>query len=376
LKNTKKLKEKGYKVIISGGGTGGHVYPAIAIANELKQSGVEILFVGAKHKLEMIKVPQAGYKIIGLPVQGLQRRLTYKNIFVFINLIKSIFKSKKIIKNFKPDVVVGVGGYASLPILYIAFKKKIPTLLQEQNSYAGMANKFLSKKAKKICVAYHNMEKYFPKEKIVFTGNPIRKDLLDIQNKKQDAYKYFQLDQHKKTILVLGGSLGARTINESLPAMMKEIKERQDIQILWQTGKNYYDTISKNVKESNYTNLNIKAFIDKMDYAYEIADLVISRAGALTISEICFMEKPCILVPSPNVSEDHQTKNAKALVEKNAALMVKDSEAKEKLIPLTFSLIEDSKKLIDLQENIKPLSVKTASQDIAKEILKILEDES
>lgn len=369
------MKKGKYKIIISGGGTGGHVYPAIAIANELKKHNTEILFVGAEKKLEMKKVPQAGFKIIGLPIQGFQRRLTYKNIIGIFKLLKSIFKSRKILKNFEPNLVIGVGGYASAPILYMASNRKIPTLIQEQNSYPGITNKYLSKKAKKICVAFHNMDRYFPKEKIVFTGNPIRNDLLNLENKRYDAYKYFDLKESKKTLLILGGSLGARTINQSIITKLQEIKAKEEVQILWQTGKYYINQVSKLVNQADYSNIKFMAFIEKMDYAYAIADLIISRAGAGTISELCVVGKPCILVPSPNVVEDHQTKNVISLVEKNAAMMVKDSEAVENLLPLGFSLISDKEKLSALEENIKPLGMKNAAENIVKEVFKILENE-
>ncbi len=367
-----KVNKKNKNIIISGGGTGGHVFPAISIANAIKEiePGSNILFVGALGKIEMEKVPAAGYQIIGLPIAGLQRRITYKNIVFIFKLIRSLNRSKKIIKKFKPDVVVGVGGYASGPLLYMANRKNIPTLIQEQNSYAGITNKLLAKKAQKICVAYEGMEKYFPAEKIILTGNPIRQDLLDKMGSKSDAAEHFKMDKNKKTVLVIGGSLGARTINQSIMADIDKIGQN-DIQILWQTGKYYYEDAKVIVEKSGYTNINVLDFIVRMDYAYALADVIISRAGAGTISELCLVGKPVVLVPSPNVAEDHQTKNAMALVNNKAAFMVKDNNAKNQLVDLVLNLIHDNDKMHKLSENIKGMALHDSAKIIAEEVLKL-----
>ncbi len=361
------------KVIISGGGTGGHVFPAIAIANALKKehNDLDILFVGAEGKIEMEKVPAAGYPIKALPIRGLERKLTLKNISVLFKLIKSLFLSRKIINRFKPDIVVGVGGFASAPIAWVAGKKGIPVLLQEQNSYAGVTNKLLAKYAKKICVAYDNMEPYFPKEKIIKTGNPVRQTLFENEPDKTEAFKYFGLKPDIKTILVLGGSGGARSINEGVIAGLENIK-KSEIQILWQTGKFYYQKSNDALKKSGANNCKVYDFISRMDYAYAVADLVISRAGAATISELCLLKKASILVPSPNVAEDHQTKNAMALVEKDAAVLVKDLETKEKMINTALDLINNQEKIQQLSTNAAKLGIKNADKMIAKEIIKII----
>ena len=366
------MKPKNKNIIISGGGTGGHIFPAISIANAIKEIEPEtnILFVGALGRIEMEKVPAAGYDIIGLPVAGLQRRLTIKNISFIFKLISSLRKSRNIIKDFKPDVVVGVGGYASGPVLRIANKRGIPTVIQEQNSYAGITNKLLAKKAKKICVAYEGMEKYFPKEKIILTGNPVRQDLLEKIGSKEEAIKHFKLEQDKKTILVIGGSLGARTINQSLIGDIEKIG-KSEFQLLWQTGKYYFDDAKKVVEESDCKNIKVLDFIIRMDMAYSAADIIISRAGAGTISELCLVEKPVILVPSPNVAEDHQTKNAMALVNKNAAIMIKDTEAREKLIDSALDLIQNKEQIKILSENIKGMALRDSAKIIAKEVLKL-----
>ena len=364
------MKKKNKNIIISGGGTGGHIFPAISIANAIKEIEPEtnILFVGALGKIEMEKVPAAGYEIIGLPVAGLQRRLTVKNVSFIFKLISSLRKSRKIIKDFKPDVVVGVGGYASGPVLRIANMKGIPTLIQEQNSYAGITNKLLAKKAHKICVAYEGMEKYFPKEKILLTGNPVRQDLLDKIGSRDEAIKYFDLDQNKKTILVIGGSLGARTINQSIIGDLEKIGQ-SDFQLLWQTGKYYYED-AKNVSNGfGFKNVKVKDFIIRMDMAYAAADIIISRAGAGTISELCLVGKPVILVPSPNVAEDHQTKNAMALVNKDAAIMVCDAEARERLINEAIELISKKEKIESLSKNIKGMALRDSAKIIAQEVL-------
>lgn len=366
------MSQKNKNIIISGGGTGGHIFPAISIANAIKEIEPEtnILFVGALGKIEMEKVPAAGYEIIGLPVAGLQRKLTVKNVSFIFKLMSSLRKSKKIIKDFNPHVVVGVGGYASGPVLRSANRKGIPTLIQEQNSYAGITNKLLAKKAQKICVAYEGMEKYFPEEKIILTGNPVRQDLLRKIENKDEALKHFELEQNKKTILVIGGSLGARTINQSV---IKDIEKigNSDFQLLWQTGKYYYDDAKKVAEDSKFKNIQVLDFIKRMDYAYAAADVIISRAGAGTISELCLVGKPVILVPSPNVAEDHQTKNAMALVNKNAAIMIKDIEAKEKLIATTLELINDEKLIKVLSENIKKMALHDSAKIIAEEVLKL-----
>lgn len=366
------MKHKNKNIIISGGGTGGHIFPAISIANAIKEikPDTNILFVGALGKIEMEKVPAAGYEIIGLPVAGLQRRVTFKNVSFLFKLISSLIQSRKIIKQFKPDVVVGVGGYASGPVLRIANQKGIPTLIQEQNSYAGITNKLLAKKAKKICVAYEGMEKYFPKNKILLTGNPVRQDLLDKIGNKDEAINYFNLDRNKKTILVVGGSLGARTINQSIIHDLSKIGN-SNYQILWQTGKYYYNDAKKTTEETNYKNVKVLDFITRMDLAYSVADIIISRAGAGTISELCLVGKPVILVPSPNVAEDHQTKNAMALVTKDAAKMIKDSEAKEKLVGTALTLLESEIELKNLSENINRMALRDSARIIAEEVLKL-----
>lgn len=358
------------KFIISGGGTGGHIFPAIAIANALKKAepSCDVLFVGAEGRMEMEKVPNAGYKIIGLPVMGLQRKLTLKNLAFPFKLIKSLLKAKKVVKEFKPNAVVGVGGYASGPTLKAANSKNIPTIIQEQNSYPGITNKLLAKKAKLICVAYENMENFFPKEKIKLFGNPVRQDITNLENIKPEAIKYFNLNPSKKTILVIGGSLGALTINKAILASLEKFQEK-DIQLIWQTGNGFKDKAK--LATANYSNTQSHAFITKMNYAYAVADVVISRAGALSISEICVTGKPSILVPSPNVAEDHQTKNAMALVSKNAALLVKDIDAEQSLVSSALNLINDEIKCNELRENLKPLAFKNAAESIANEIIKI-----
>lgn len=368
------MNHTAFKIIISGGGTGGHIYPAISIANELKRidDTIEILFVGANDRMEMDKVPEAGYPIIGLSIKGFQRRLTYKNFITLFKLFKSIRKSYKIIKDFRPDAVVGVGGFASGPLLYAATRKKIPTLIQEQNSFPGITNRILSKRVNKICVAYKTMEKYFPKNKIVFSGNPIRNDLKNLQQKKAKAQNFFQFNKNKKTLLVLGGSLGAKTINMSLLNKL-DIIDKSDVQILWQTGKIYINKVRELTKFYKLSNVRILDYIDRMDYVYAVSDLVISRAGALTISELCYVSKPCILIPSPNVVEDHQTKNAMALVEKKAAFMVKDEDAPNLLIPKALELINNEKLLQELKQNIQQFAVENSSERIVQEIFKMIE---
>jgi UDP-N-acetylglucosamine--N-acetylmuramyl-(pentapeptide) pyrophosphoryl-undecaprenol N-acetylglucosamine transferase len=363
---------KALKIILSGGGTGGHIFPAVAIANEIKKivPHADILFVGALGKMEMEKVPAAGYKIIGVPIAGLQRRFTLSNFKLPFLIIKSLIQTRKIIKEFKPDVVVGTGGYASGPVLRAATGKGIPTLIQEQNSFAGITNKLLSKKVNRICVAYEGMEAFFPKEKIMLTGNPVRQDISQLEGKRIEALSFFKLDTSKKTILVIGGSLGARSINEAIGAGLNEFKNA-NVQLIWQTGKTYIETARKQTAEFQNDNLYAFDFIQRMDLAYASADLVISRAGASSVSELCNSNKVCILVPSPNVAEDHQTKNAMALVNKNAAILVKDAEAFKVLIPQAIQLLKDESKQAQLQANIKSLAYLNSAQVIANEVLKL-----
>lgn len=363
---------EGKKIIISGGGTGGHIFPAISIANAIKAKYPKssILFVGAEGKMEMTLVPNAGYEIIGLPVRGFYRGLTFKNFGVIMNLIKSMMKSRNIINNYKPDIVIGVGGYASGPICKSALNSGIPVLIQEQNSYAGITNKLLGRKAKKICVAYDGMDKFFPKDKIILTGNPIRKDLSNTLNL-GEAFRHFGLNEARQTILVLGGSQGARTINNAMVNVVSKYGGNSEIQILWQCGKFYYEDLKD--KYSNIDdNIKIKPFLDRMDMAYAIADIVISRAGAGTISELCLLGKTSILVPSPNVAEDHQTKNAMALVEKGAAEMIKDKDAEMGLLNKLTELIEDSSKRSSLSKNISKLGIVDSDERIVDEVCKIL----
>ncbi|PZO30722.1 MAG: undecaprenyldiphospho-muramoylpentapeptide beta-N-acetylglucosaminyltransferase [Flavobacteriaceae bacterium] len=361
---------KKLKFIVSGGGTGGHIYPAIAIANELKSRfpDAEFLFVGAKDKMEMQKVPQAGYKIEGLWIAGLQRKLTVQNMMFPFKLISSLWKSRQIINKFKPDVVIGTGGFASGPLLQVANSRNIPTLVQEQNSYPGITNKLLSKKANKICVAYDNLERFFPKEKIVVTGNPVREDLLNIENKKEEAIAHFNLDRNKKTLLVLGGSLGARRINQLIEKEIYNIVSK-DIQVIWQCGKFY---INEYKHFSDGKNVQVLDFIDRMDLVYAAADFVISRAGASSVSELCLVGKPTIFIPSPNVAEDHQTKNAKAIVDKNGAILLKENELEEKFETTFSNLISDESLQKELSQNIKSLAKPNATKDIVEEIVKLI----
>ncbi len=362
------------KVIISGGGTGGHIFPAIAIANALREMdrNMEILFVGAKGRMEMEKVPAAGYKIEGLWISGLQRRLTLDNLSFPFKVIVSIMKAKKIIKSFRPDVAVGTGGYASGPLLRVASGMKIPSLIQEQNSFPGITNKFLGRRVNRICVAYEGMEKYFPKEKIIVTGNPVRQDIMSVEGKKAEAFKSFSLNPKKKTVLFLGGSLGARTINQSVSDCM-ELLIHNNIQIIWQTGQSYLpfatEVTTRLPGEDN--GVRVYGFLSRMDLAYACADVVVSRAGAISLSELAIVKKPCILVPSPNVAEDHQTKNAMALVKNEAALFVKDSEAREKLGKEIVALMNDVQLQNKLSVNISRLAFPNAAVAIAKEVMQI-----
>jgi UDP-N-acetylglucosamine--N-acetylmuramyl-(pentapeptide) pyrophosphoryl-undecaprenol N-acetylglucosamine transferase len=359
------------RVIISGGGTGGHIFPAVSIANAIKamHPDAKILFVGALGRMEMQRVPAAGYEIKGLPIQGFDRKNLLKNVKVLFMIWKSQRMAKKIIKEFQPQVAVGVGGYASGPTLNKAAAMGIPCLIQEQNSYAGVTNKLLAKKASKICVAYEGMERFFPAEKILLTGNPVRQQLLETAQTKAEASHSFGLDATKKTILIVGGSLGARTINESVLKHLDVIRQN-DVQFIWQTGKYYYNQIMEQLaKEPKADNLIVTDFISDMGAAYKVADLVVSRAGAGSISEFCLLGKPVILVPSPNVAEDHQTKNALALVNKNAALYVKDVEAPALLIPLAIDTIQDDAKLKILSENILKMALPASAEIIAKEVV-------
>jgi UDP-N-acetylglucosamine--N-acetylmuramyl-(pentapeptide) pyrophosphoryl-undecaprenol N-acetylglucosamine transferase len=365
--------KKAKRIIISGGGTGGHIFPAIAIANALKKldAQTEILFVGANGRMEMEKVPAAGYQIIGLNIQGFQRGSISKNLLLPFKIVGSLFKALKIIKNFKPNAVVGVGGYASGPLLYAASLKNIPYLIQEQNSYAGITNKYLAKKASKICVAFDQMDKFFPADKLIKTGNPVRLNAVDIEGKRTDAASFFGLDATKKTILVIGGSLGARTLNNCVLASLIQLQEK-DVQVLWQTGKYYYKAIIEQIG-SNEPSSGIKVleFLNRMDLAYAIADLIITRAGAGTIAELCLVKKPVLLVPSPNVAEDHQTKNAIALVNKQAAILISDQHAESELIDQAFKLLADESTMKVLSENIGDLGSPDADNQIAEQILKI-----
>ena len=358
-----------YKFILSGGGTGGHIYPAVAIANELKSRfpDAEFLFVGAQDKMEMQKVPQAGYAIKGLWIAGIQRKITLQNMLFPVKLIDSLWKSRKIIKQFKPDVVIGTGGFASGPLLQMANSLGIPTVIQEQNSFPGITNKLLSKKANAICVAYENLERFFPKEKMILTGNPVRQDLIEVKNKRAEAIEYFKLDTNKKTLLVLGGSLGARRINQLIEKELKNIQE-QGVQIIWQCGKLYFEEY----KKYNSENVLVVAFIERMDFVYAAADVIISRAGASSVSELCIVGKPVIFIPSPNVSEDHQTKNAKAIVDKKAAILIKESELESEFSLVFEALLKDAGKQKQLSENIKELALPDATKVIVDKIVSLI----
>lgn len=367
------MEEKELRVIISGGGTGGHIFPAVSIANAVKvlRPDAKILFIGAEGRMEMQRVPAAGYDIKGLPIRGFFRPLWKPaNIGVAIDYLKSKWLAKKILRDFKPQVAVGVGGYASSAALGAANSLGIPTLLQEQNSYAGLANKTLASKAKKICVAYEGMERFFPGQKIMLTGNPVRQQLLDSNISHDDAVRSFGFDPQKKTVLIVGGSLGARTLNESVLAHLEDIKE-SGIQFVWQTGKYYSAEINERMKGHELSNLVITDFVSDMATAYKAADLVVSRAGAGSISEFCLLGKAVILVPSPNVAEDHQTKNALALVNKQAALYVKDSEAAKLLLPLAIDTAKDDTKLQSLSTNILKMALPDSAEIIAKEVIKL-----
>jgi UDP-N-acetylglucosamine--N-acetylmuramyl-(pentapeptide) pyrophosphoryl-undecaprenol N-acetylglucosamine transferase len=363
-----------YRVIISGGGTGGHIYPAIAIANKIKERNPDtvILFVGAIGKMEMQKVPDSGYSIKGIWISGIQRKLSIKNLLFPLKLLVSVLQSYWIINKFRPDVAVGVGGFASGPLLWTASLKRIPTLIQEQNSYAGITNKLLSSKADRICVAYDHMDRYFPKGKIIKTGNPVRYDLFDVNHRKDKAYTFFNLSDNKKTIFVMGGSLGARTINQSVFKKINRIIE-EDVQLIWQIGKIYYDDYSQKLENENLDSIRTFDFLKEIDLAYAAADVIVSRAGALSISELTIVGKPVILVPSPNVAEDHQTKNAMALVDRDAAILIKDQEAPEKMIDSAIELVNDKNRKERLQVNIKKMALKDATENIVDEIIKLVD---
>ena len=357
------------RFIISGGGTGGHIYPAVAIANELKSRfpEAEFLFVGAKDKMEMQKVPQEGYAIKGLWIAGIQRKITLDNAMFPLKLTSSLLNSFKIIKNFKPDVVIGTGGFASGAVLKVASMLGIPTVIQEQNSYPGITNKLLAKKANKICVAYENLERFFPKDKMILTGNPVRQDLIN-EASKSEAVAYFKLDANKKTLLVLGGSLGARRINQLIEKELDFLLS-QNIQIIWQCGKLYLNDYSKYNEKDN---VQVVAFIDRMDLVYAAADVVISRSGASSVSELCIVGKPTIFIPSPNVAEDHQTKNAKATSDKNGAILIKESELETQFEMVFTDLISNESKQLELSQNIKKLAKPNATKDIVEEIMKLV----
>ena len=362
---------KNPRFIISGGGTGGHIYPAVAIANELKNRfpEAEFLFVGAKDKMEMQKVPHAGYTIKGLWISGIQRKLTLDNAMFPLKLASSMWNSFKIIKSFKPDVVIGTGGFASGAVLKVASMLNIPTVIQEQNSYPGITNKLLAKRANKICVAYENLERFFPKDKMILTGNPVRQDLINVASK-SEAITYFNLDANKNTLLVLGGSLGARRINQLIEKELDFLLS-QNIQIIWQCGKLYLNDYSKyNEKE----NVQVVAFIDRMDLVYAAADVVISRSGASSVSELCIVGKPTIFIPSPNVAEDHQTKNAKAISDKNGAILIKESELETQFETIFSDLISNESKKSELSQNIKKLAKPNATKDIVEEIVKLIKN--
>jgi UDP-N-acetylglucosamine--N-acetylmuramyl-(pentapeptide) pyrophosphoryl-undecaprenol N-acetylglucosamine transferase len=353
------------RVIISGGGTGGHIFPAVAIADEIKKRNpnAAILFVGAMGKMEMEKVPQSGYEIVGLPIAGFQRKLTMSNFLLPVKIVRSLWKARSVLKKFKPQLVIGVGGYASGPTLKMANLLHIPTLIQEQNSFPGKTNQLLAKKASKICTAYSGMEQFFPLVKIVETGNPVRNLVSQQAELKEEAQNFFQLDPSKKTILVIGGSLGARTLNESVINHMS-LLQSSSTQVIWQCGKNYLSQMAELAQESWKPNVQFHAFIQRMDLAYAAADVIVSRAGALSVSELTLIGKPVILVPSPNVAEDHQTKNAMALVKKDAALLVKDAESKELLIPKAIELLGNPEACVLLSESIKKLAKPNACKEI------------
>jgi len=368
------MSDQKLKILVTGGGTGGHVFPAIAIADAIKKMrpDTEFLFVGAIGKMEMERVPQAGYAIEGLNITGFQRSMSLKNLAFPIKLLRSLWKARSIVRKFQPDVVIGTGGYASGPVMQAAQRAGIPTLIQEQNSYAGVTNKILGKKAARICVAYDHMEQFFPQEKIVFTGNPVRSDILDLQGKREEGLKHYGLDSEKKTIVVIGGSLGARTLNNAMRDNVELFEQQEAIQVIWQCGK-FYEYEYTAMETAKLPNVQCLAFIDRMDLLYAAADVLISRAGALTISELCLVGKPAILVPSPNVAEDHQTKNALALVEKVAARLVRDGDAKEKMLQDALLILENEALAFSLSESIRQLGRPNAAEAIAREAIKLVD---
>ena len=369
--------KKEYRIIISGGGTGGHIFPALSIADAIKAKHPEakILFVGADNRMEMQRVPDAGYDIVGLPIAGFDRKNLLKNFKVLWKILKSQRMAKKVIKDFAPQAAVGVGGYASGPTLKMAAKMGIPTLIQEQNSYAGMTNKILSKRANLICVAYDGMERFFPKEKIILTGNPVRKNLLEMRANRKEATKAMGIDENRKCVLIVGGSLGARSINEGIIANIEKIRANNDIQFIWQTGKLYFEEMKKRANElGKPENLTITDFVSNMANALSAADVVVSRAGAGSISEFALLGKAVILVPSPNVSEDHQTKNAMALVDKDAAIYVADANVKEELIDRAIETVNDDAKIALLEANIVKMGKPNAASEIADEVLKLADE--
>ena len=364
------------RVILSGGGTGGHIYPAVAVAEALKRhygNDVELLFVGAEGKMEMEKVPALGYEIVGLPILGIQRQFTWKNLTVPFRLIASVLKARRVIRRFRPNVVVGFGGYASGPVLWTAQQMGVPTVIQEQNSFAGVANKILARKAERICVAYEGMERFFPADKIVMTGNPLRGTFGQGSVERSKALEHYGFSEELPVVLVVGGSLGTRTLNNMMKRWIATLDGVAPVQVIWQTGKFYEHEMREFLVEHPTENVWQRAFIERMDYAYEAADLVISRSGACTVSELCLVGKPTMFVPSPNVAEDHQTKNAMALVEKGAATIVRDSEAVEQAIPKALELLADIKKLQSLSQNIKGLAIADSADRIVSEIEKLIE---
>jgi UDP-N-acetylglucosamine--N-acetylmuramyl-(pentapeptide) pyrophosphoryl-undecaprenol N-acetylglucosamine transferase len=365
---------KPYRLIISGGGTGGHIFPAVAIANEFKERypSTEFLFVGAEGRMEMTRVPEAGYPIVGLWISGLQRKLTLSNLLFPVKLIVSFMKARKIVKNFRPDVVIGTGGYASGPVMIAATRSGIPSLIQEQNSFAGLTNKQVAGKVSRVCVAYDGMEKYFPAQKISLTGNPVRKDILSVAEKREKARNHFGFDDTTKTLLIIGGSLGARTINESILGGIDKIIDA-NIQVIWQTGKGYFDLYKNSLASYDLKKIRVQDFVKEMDLAYAAADVVVSRSGALAVSELCIAGKPSIFVPSPNVAEDHQRKNAKALVDKDAAILVEDRDAKTKLVDAALHLMFDGQRAAALSTNIRKLAKPDATRDIVNEIEKLID---
>ena len=370
------MNNKPYKIILSGGGTGGHIYPAVAVAEALKRrlgDRVELLFVGAEGKMEMEKVPALGYRIVGLPIAGLQRRLDWHNLLVPFKVLKSLRKAKEAIRAFGADVVVGFGGYASAPVLWSAQRMGVPTLIQEQNSYAGLTNKLLAKRAKRICTAYEGMERFFPKEKILLTGNPLRGNFSAEAADRTEALAHYGLKEGLPTILVVGGSLGTRTLNEMMKKWITELDGKCPVQVIWQTGK-YYEREMRDFLSAHPTeNIWQGAFIDRMDLAYAASDLVISRSGAGTVSELCLVAKPVLFVPSPNVAEDHQTMNARALASKGAALLVRDADCLAEAVPAALKLLNDREQLAAMSRNIKALARPNAAEDIVDQIIQLLE---